>query len=732
MSGQQRGLGRGEAAELLVDLSEAINSNLDLTDVLQAVTDVGTEISGAAFGAFFYNAVDDAGRSYRLHVLSGADTQQFVGLPSPRITPLFEPTFSGTGIVRIDDLHHEPRAGALPTGHLPVRSYLATPVVAADGEIIGGLLFGHPEPGVFEERTETLARTVASHAAVAVRNARLFAAEKEARRRAEEMAASLALLQDVTAKLATARRTEDVLDTLVEAIVEPLGAERLGVYAPGEDGRLRSLPTADLGPRVRTAYYEVVPDFPSLGRRAFEEARPLWLTNRNELEKGYPELSADLAEVHALIALPLMVAGICHGSMVLTWTSERDFGNEEIGLLEAVAGQLAATMERVRAAEAETIAQAELHQYVAELTESSRTLQRSLLPQALPQVEGLEYAVRYLPGTAGAEVGGDWYDVVVSPQGVVTLVVGDVEGHSFSAAAVMGTVSTALRAYLLEGHAPEVALARVNPIVEQTGVIATCCLVSLDPSTGEVSVVRAGHPYPIYRVADGTTREAGVEGGPPLGVAPTAVWPVTKGWAAAGDRLVLYTDGLVERSQKADEVELSQLVGVVAGASGSPEHVADLVLDSLPGRAEDDVALLVADFTGRILETCARIRVESQQEVAVARRFSRETLRDWELVGLTESVTLLVSEMVTNALLHADGTAVLELRPERGGVRVSVTDTTALTPQPRDADGDDVNGRGLLLVEALAQDWGVEPAASGKTVWARVVDAEPMAEQVAR
>lgn len=731
MSGRQRGLGRGDAAELLVDLTAAINSNLDLTEVLQAVTDVGTEISGAAFGAFFYNAVDEDGRSYRLHVLSGADTAQFIGLPPPRITPLFEPTFSGAGVVRVDDLLDDPRVTELPARHLPVRSYLATPVVAADGEIIGALLFGHPEPGMFEERAEVLVRSVASQAAVAVRNARLYAAEKDARRRAEEMAGSLTLLQGVTAKLATARRTEDVLDTLVEAIVEPLGAERLGVYAPDEEGRLRSLPTAEIGPRVRTAYYDVVPDFPSLGRRAFEEAHPLWVTNRNELEKGYPALSLDLAAVQALIALPLMVAGACHGSMVLTWTTERDFGAEEVSLLEAVAGQLAATMERVRSAEAETIAQAELHQHVAELTESSRTLQRSLLPQALPQVEGVEYAVRYLPGTAGAEVGGDWYDVVASPQGVVTLVVGDVEGHSFSAAAVMGTVSTALRAYLLEGHAPEVALARVNPIVEQTGVIATCCLVSLDPATGEVSVVRAGHPYPIYRRADGTTLEAGVEGGPPLGVAPTAVWPVTKAWASAGDRVVLYTDGLVERSPKEAEVEFTQLMGVVADACGSPEETADLVLGSLPERPEDDVALLVADFTGQILEVCARIRVESQQEVAVARRFSRETLTDWELAELEEAVTLLVSEMVTNALLHADGIAVLELRPERGGVRVSVTDTTALTPLPRDADGDDVNGRGLLLVEALAQAWGVEPAASGKTVWARVVDDDALARSVA-
>ena len=140
-----------DAAALVLHLAAELNSQADLPTVLQTVTDTATTLSGAQFGAFFYNAFDDTGSSYVLHVISGADAESFFSLPSPRITPLFEPTFTGRGSVRTDDVVTDARFSGFPADHLPVRSYLATPVVGREGAVIGALLLGHPEPGVFTD-----------------------------------------------------------------------------------------------------------------------------------------------------------------------------------------------------------------------------------------------------------------------------------------------------------------------------------------------------------------------------------------------------------------------------------------------------------------------------------------------------------------------------------------------------------------------------------------------------
>ncbi|MBV8960309.1 MAG: EAL domain-containing protein [Actinobacteria bacterium] len=175
-------------------IGASLTAELDLETLLQSVTDAGTELTGAAFGAFFYNVTDEYGDNYLLYTLSGAPADAFADSPMPRATALFAPTFEGLGPVRLDDVLADPSYGlsaphfGMPPGHLPVRSYLAVPVVSRSGEVIGGLFFGHPEVGVFKERNEQLAVGIAAHAAVAIDNARLYAAvqeELDLRRRAE-------------------------------------------------------------------------------------------------------------------------------------------------------------------------------------------------------------------------------------------------------------------------------------------------------------------------------------------------------------------------------------------------------------------------------------------------------------------------------------------------------------------------------------------------------------------
>lgn len=180
--------------ELLNKVGSTVAGELNLDRAVQIVTDAATELTGAAFGSFFYNVINDRGESYMLYTLSGAPREAFSQFPMPRNTAVFAPTFSGDAIVRSDDILEDPRYGksdpyyGMPKGHLPVRSYLAAPVVSRSGEVLGGLFFGHPERGIFDERAERLIAGIAAQAATAIDTARLFqAAESELveRRRAE-------------------------------------------------------------------------------------------------------------------------------------------------------------------------------------------------------------------------------------------------------------------------------------------------------------------------------------------------------------------------------------------------------------------------------------------------------------------------------------------------------------------------------------------------------------------
>ncbi|HYF34715.1 MAG TPA: GAF domain-containing protein, partial [Prosthecobacter sp.] len=165
--------------EVLNRTISAVAADPDLEGTVQTVTDAARQLSGAAFGAFFYNVTDQQGQKYLLYTLSGADRTAFEKYPMPRNTGVFAPTFRGEGIVRSDDITRDPRFGknppynGMPEGHLPVRSYLAVPVISRSGEVLGGLFFGHPERGIFTARSERIVVGIASQAAIAIDNANL-------------------------------------------------------------------------------------------------------------------------------------------------------------------------------------------------------------------------------------------------------------------------------------------------------------------------------------------------------------------------------------------------------------------------------------------------------------------------------------------------------------------------------------------------------------------------------
>jgi GAF domain-containing protein len=169
-----------EQAEALARVGSAITARLELQEIVQLATDAARELTPATFGAFFYNTVSEAGESYMLYTLSGVEREAFSSFPMPRNTAIFAPTFNGEGIVRVADVLADPRYGhnlpyrGMPDGHLPVRSYLAVPVVLSDGEVAGGLFFGNPEPGLFSAQDERMVSGIAAQAAIAIENARLY------------------------------------------------------------------------------------------------------------------------------------------------------------------------------------------------------------------------------------------------------------------------------------------------------------------------------------------------------------------------------------------------------------------------------------------------------------------------------------------------------------------------------------------------------------------------------
>lgn len=569
-----------------------------------------------------------------------------------------------------------------------VSSLAAAPIPGAGRPLGLVTLAGERGRRLLEEHDLGLAVELAASAAFPIQNARLHAAEREAREGAERAASSLARLQTVADAVLQAGSLDDLLNGLVSAVQAALGSDRATLLLLEDDDELVLRAAAGIEEEIASTVR--VPLGEGVAGRIAATQSP-WIVDdlsTVEVVSSYLQGGGSLAGVPLLFGGRLL--GVLHASSKRTGA----FGAEDLEFLKIAAERAATGIEQTRLSERQH--------------ELASALQRSLLPERFPRVPGLAIAASYLPAADGARVGGDWYDAFPLGDGRVLLAVGDVVGHGIDAAASMGQVRNALRAYALEDPAPQSVCARLNALLLEISPREFCtafCAV-LDPWAGTIDYVSAGHPPPLTRAPAGELRFLDAVRSVPLGALPDARFDCATDSLEPGALLFAYTDGLVERRDAQIDERLDTLCLALARAGETPlrrlpEEIAAALLD---GHRLDDVAILAAQLA---TSTELHLRVPAEPaSLAVVRRALRSFL---ERAGAAadEAFELQVAcgEACANVVEHAYGTRTGLIRVHAAivedAVRISVRDTGSWRQSRTRTDR---GGHGLPLIRAFAHD----------------------------
>ncbi|MFD7453819.1 SpoIIE family protein phosphatase [Kitasatospora sp. NPDC059827] len=418
------------------------------------------------------------------------------------------------------------------------------------------------------------------------------------------------------------------------------------------------------------------------------------------------------------ITVPLLARGAVLGAVAFARRDRPEaFTADDLILAEELAAKAAVALDNAR-------------RYTREHT-LALTLQRSLLPQRLPEHGAIEVASGYLPAGAGAGVGGDWFDVIALSGARVALVVGDVVGHGVHASASMGRLRTAVRTLADVDLPPDELLTHLDDLVlhlpddtrpdggyEPTGETGATCLYAVyDPVSRRCAMASAGHPLPLIVSPDGTGTPVEAQPGPPLGVGGLP-FEAIEIELPEGSLLALYTDGLVEGRERDPEQGAADLLRVLSEPAASLEALCDTAMTALlPDHRTDDAALLLARTRALDPDHVADWDIEPDfEQVAHARRLAADRLAVWGLEETAFVTELVVSELVTNAIKY--GQPPIRLRLIRNTSLIcEVSDGSDTSPHLRRARTFDEGGRGLMLVAQLTQGWGTRHSTSGKTIW---------------
>jgi PAS domain S-box-containing protein len=440
---------------------------------------------------------------------------------------------------------------------------------------------------------------------------------------------------------------------------------------------------------------------------------------------------------HSVMVVPMRARGATLG--VASFVRHRrpePFQDDDLVLAEEIVARAAVCIDNAR-------------RYTREHA-TALTLQRSLLPQHLPGQAAVQVATRYLPAGARVAVGGDWFDVIRLSGSRVGLVVGDVAGHGIHAAATMGRLRTAVRTLADIDLEPGELLTRLDDVVTRLAdeedlpagadgaadLSATCLYAVYDPVSRCCSLARAGHPPPAVVSPGGAAEFLDLPAGPPLGLGGLP-FEEAEVVLPEGSLLVLYTDGVLETRQRDIDTGLTAMrkalddvslrPGGPSQAAPSLETICDTLVRALhPERAEDDAALLIARTRALAPDRIASWDLPADPAVvADARAEAARQVAAWGLEEVTFTTELIVSELLTNAIRHAEPPIQLRMILD-GALSCEVSDSSNTAPHLRRADRYDEGGRGLLLVSQLTERWGSRHTRTGKTIWAE----QPLASRL--
>ncbi|MFC4495720.1 SpoIIE family protein phosphatase [Streptomyces ovatisporus] len=571
-----------------------------------------------------------------------------------------------------------------------------------------------------------------------------------------------AFLLNTGRALAEARTTAEVLRVAGSLAMPGFMPRTLAVFSlEGDQLSLAGTFGQRPVPEQLLPFIEVSVDADYPAAEVVRTGRAVYLRSPADYRQRYPTVWPHARRLgnRAWAFLPLTLSRRILGAWMVAFAQPVEFDAEDRALLTNVARMLA-----------QAIARTSMHETELQL---SAGLQRTLRPARRPAVEGMSLAARYVPAGGGLEVGGDWYDVIPLPSGRTALVIGDVQGHDVRAAGIMAQLRIALRAYSAEGHRPDAVLSRTSRFLAglgrpdpgtgeaeagETGEaaasdtrFATCLYLEADPLTGTLDIARAGHLDPALWLSDGTMLIRPTAGGLPLGVDPGSEYPTTRLVLEPGETLLVCTDGLIEAGGHTMESgwrRIRQIAEETADGPHAPEDLenfADALVRSatrplpgdsagpLAGRREDDIALLLLSLDPRFAvhraavaegvsrRTTLTVAQAEPERIGEARHQLQGMLFDWVNEGQIDAAVLMLSEMLTNVLVHTDGDArvIAECSGTRGErlLRVEVADTSDALPHRRTPGELASSGRGLVMMEMLAGAWGVDPRGEGKCIW---------------
>ena len=715
---------RAELAErLLARASELFSTTLDLDTVIEGV--VRLAIPDFADSCHLY-LVEPGGAGRRVAMADvDPDLEPVLVEAAARFPTQLEGDLPTATALRTGDTQRVERVtdtmrsrAAQSPEHLEllqrhgVRSVMTTPVAVGDrrhGVLV--LMYTEASRRHYQVGDEALAEELADRLALVIERARLFEEAERARARVDLLATVGELL---TVELSSRARL-----SALSRIVLPAFADLCAVHLVEPDGMLKVASFAAAEPDLQALIDSidprgaVAPDTRFPWARAVASGEPVLLANIAEglldeltLEDDGRRAIAQAMGVRSVLSVPLPGPDAPIGAVSFGYgRSGRHYGLDDIPIARELARRAAPAVEHALRFEHERA--------------TAETLQRSLLPERLPDLPELALAARYVPGSEELAIGGDWYDVLALPSGRVVFAIGDVVGHGVRAAAMMGKIRQALGFCARDGLSPGAILARLN--IHFSGLddsdMATLLIVSYDPYDATIRYASAGHPPALVHAPGEPVAYLPGGRGTPLCASDHVTYPETEATLPADSLLLLYTDGLIERRGESLDAGFKRLADAVAAGPAEVHRLADDLLAELLGKTApaDDVALL-AVRTHPATETLAlRVGAEPRDLLSLRSRVRAWLMARGASAGEAGEITLAVNEAATNAVEHAYGLddADFSVQARRDGQIVTVV--VGDSGRWREPAGG-LRGRGVELMRGLMEDVEVESGPDGTTV----------------